>query len=471
MKEDTIAAIATPVGNGGIGIVRISGPSAQAIAERIFRKKKSFLISTLKSSVVTRAELGERKLHFGSVIDPEKDRVVDEVLLATMSAPHSYTGEDVVEIQAHASAIGLKMILGLVLKYGARLAEPGEFTKRAFLNGRIDLTQAEAIMDVIAAKSEKAFRLATDQVSGELGEEIRRITEELKRVLAESEASIDFSEETEAIIDIESAPFFNNFRKNIIKPLQTLLKNYDEGHLIRDGLRLVIVGKPNVGKSSLMNRILKKERAIVTPVPGTTRDTIEESVNIQGLTVILSDTAGLHKSEDPVETIGIQRAEKIAGEADLILFMVDAGAGITGEDWAIYEKIKEKLMILVINKIDSEGERKTDPPENWRIKATVRTSVRFNVGIDVLMEKIYQNSMGINDANMDGLVPNLRQKEMLKKSLLAAETAERGIKHGVSPELTAIDLREAIGALNLVVGRDAQIDILDDIFSRFCIGK
>jgi tRNA modification GTPase len=470
IKADTIAAIATAVGKGGIGIVRISGPSAYPIAERVFRKKRLSSIASYGFSAVRPTELEKRTLYFGNFVDPENNRVIDEVLLAIMPAPHSYTCEDVVEIQAHASAIGVKMILEIVLNCGARLAEPGEFTKRAFLNGRIDLTQAEAVLDVITARTEKSLRLATGQLSGGLGEEIRRITEELKQRLAEEEASIDFSEETEEIVGSEIK--FKQFRNNIINPLQKLLKNYDDGHLIREGLRLVIVGRPNVGKSSLMNCLLKRERAIVTSIPGTTRDTIEEMLNIRGLTVLLADTAGVHDSSDLVESIGIQRTEKIAREADLILFMMDESVGVTTEDWAVYEKIKGKKIILVKNKIDLEnGRQKTGAPEKWQLKATVRTSVRFEEGIDVLKEKIYENSIGLKEEETGGLIPNLRQKEKLQKSLLAAETAESGMKTGIPAELIAIDLRDAIGALNQVVGKDPQIDILDDIFNRFCIGK
>lgn len=469
-KADTIAAIATPVGNGGIGIVRISGPSAHRIAQRIFRKQRLPDSSLSDFSVRPSTVRAERKLILGHIVDPATGRVIDEALLAIMTAPNSYTCEDVAEIQAHANSIGLKIILGLVLNCGARLAEPGEFTKRAFLNGRIDLTQAEAVSDLINARTEKALRLATEQLSGRLGEKIRCISEELRKALSEIEASIDFSEDAEEVLELEAS--LKHFGKDVFLPLKTLLKSYDDGHLLREGLRLVIVGRPNVGKSSLMNSLLKKERAIVTPVPGTTRDTIEEHVNINGLPVSLSDTAGVHDSDDPVETIGIQRTEKIAGEADLILFMIDAGSGVTDDDSAIFEKIKGKPVILIVNKIDLEsGEKRTGTPEEWNVLSVVRTSVRFDKGIEVLKEKIYENSIGLNGESEAWIVPNLRQKKMLEKCLSSAETAEKGAKEGVPPELTAIDLREAIGALNQIVGEDPKVDILDDIFSRFCIGK
>jgi tRNA modification GTPase len=303
-----------------------------------------------------------------------------------------------------------------------------------------------------------------------LGEEIRRIAAELKHLLSEVEAAIDFSEDTEEIIG--SALSFEKFRDNIINPIQKLLNNYDGGHLIREGLRLVIVGKPNVGKSSLMNCLLKKERVIVTPVPGTTRDSIEEELNIRGVAVLLVDTAGVHVSSDPVETIGMQRTEKIAGEADLVLFMIEAGEGVTTEDWDVYEKIKGKPIILVINKIDLEdGEKKINVPEKWSLKTTVRTSVRFYDGIELLKEKIYESTIGLTEEDDGWLVPNLRQKEMLEKSLSSAEIAERGMKTGLPLELIAIDLREAISSLNHVVGESPQIDILEEIFSRFCVGK
>jgi tRNA modification GTPase len=470
MKADTIAAIATPVGTGGIGIARISGSNARHIAEKIFQKKNSSNSLSCESSKVLNAEFEKRKIYFGNIVDPENQRIIDEVLLIVMSAPHSYTCEDVVEIQAHASMPGMKKILELVLSCGARLAEPGEFTKRAFLNGRIDLTQAEAVLDVITARNEKALRLANAQLSGALGEEIRQIVEELKRLLAEVEASIDFSEDGEDIVELEIR--FEKLREKILNPIQKLLTNYDDGHFFRDGLHLVIVGRPNVGKSSLMNRLLNKERAIVTPVPGTTRDTIEEALNIQGVAVLLADTAGVHDSADLVETIGIQRTEKIAQEADLILFVIDAAAGVTAEDEDLYEKIKEKPIILVINKIDIEdGENITPALERWRLKATVRTSVLFDEGIECLKEKIYESISSVTEEDEGWLVPNLRQREMLQKSFIAAEIAEKGINNGYSMDLVAIDLREAISALNQVVGEDPQIDILEEIFSRFCVGK
>ncbi|MFH0730838.1 MAG: tRNA uridine-5-carboxymethylaminomethyl(34) synthesis GTPase MnmE [Pseudomonadota bacterium] len=470
MKADTIAAIATPVGTGGIGIVRISGPNAHAIAEKIFLKRKRSSFSSYEASTMMHGTFEKRMIYFGNVIDPAKKTAVDEVLLVVMSAPHSYTCEDVVEIQAHASTAGLKMILELVLTCGARIAEPGEFTKRAFLNGRIDLTQAEAVLDVVTARTEKALRLANTQLCGGLGEEIGRIAWELKRILVEVEAAIDFSEDTEDIVESEIR--IEKFQENVIAPIQKLLKNYDDGHLYREGLRLVIVGRPNVGKSSLMNRLLKMERAIVTPVPGTTRDSIEESLNIHGVAVLLADTAGIHDSTDPLEIIGMQRTEKIAREADLILFVIEAAAGVTAEDGEIYEKVKEKPIILVINKIDLEnGKKKTEVPEKWQLKGTVRTSVLFDEGMERLKEKIYENSFGATEEDEGWLVPNLRQKEMIEKSYSAAKTAESGIKRDISLELVAIDLREAISALNQVVGKDPRIEILDEIFSRFCVGK
>lgn len=469
-KEETIAAIATPAGNGGIGIVRISGPSSHSIAKRIFRKKRFSSISPDEFSIVEPTELRKRTLYFGHIVDPEEDRCIDEVLLVMMSAPHSYTCEDITEIQAHASAVGLNKILALVVKSGARLAEPGEFTKRAFLNGRIDLTQAEAVMDLITARNETSLRLAAQQLCGGLGDQIRCIIDELTKILSIIEASIDFSEEVEDVVDSNQS--FDSFQKKIISPLKKLLQNYEEGHFLREGIRLVILGRPNVGKSSLMNCLLEKERVIVTAVPGTTRDTIEEQLNIRGLPILISDTAGIHDSMDSVETIGIQRAEKIAGEADLILFMIDAGEGVTAEDAEVYEKIKEKAIILIINKIDLENQTETTKvPSNWSLRTSVRMSVRFGKGIGKLKEKIYENSIGFNEVERNGFIPNLRQKEMIEKSLSAAEIAEKGIKKGTPPELTAIDLRNAIGVLNQIVGKDPQFDILDDIFSRFCIGK
>lgn len=425
MKEDTIAAIATPAGSGGIGIVRISGKTAKEIALRIFRQKDSGLNTGKKMREFPFPDIffqSKRKLHLGVIVDPESESVIDEALIVFMPAPNSYTCEDVIEIQAHAGTIGLKKVMDAVIKCGARIAEPGEFTKRAFLNGRMDLTQAEAVMEVINARTEKSHKIAALQLTGGLRETMQNIIDPLQSLLAEVEVSIDFSEDVEDVV--ESNYNHENLKNDIIFPIKTLLKNYEEGHHLRDGVRMVILGRPNVGKSSMMNQLLKKERAIVTPIPGTTRDSIEESLNINGLSINVIDTAGVHNSQDPVEVIGIGRTERIASEADIILFMVDGNSGITTEDRMVYEKIKEKTIILVVNKMDLAPEKKeswkTIPEkEGWRVTAAVPTSVIHNEGIDKLKDKIYECCIGFATDEETWLIPNLRQKTMLEKSLLA----------------------------------------------------
>lgn len=469
MESDTIAAIATPVGSGGIGIVRISGHESLGIARHTFRLLGDCTPLASDQQTVQTKFLEHRRLHLGHIIDPDDGRVLDEVLLAVMPAPHSYTREDVVEIQAHAGPVILNAILELVLRHGARLAEPGEFTRRAFLNGRIDLTQAEAIIDVINARTEKSLQLATEQLEGRLRNQLNPIIESLTHVLVEVEASIDFPDETQDILC--DAALERKLRENILAPLAELVRNYDNGHLMREGLRLVILGRPNVGKSSLMNRLLEKDRAIVTAVPGTTRDTLEEVINIRGLPVILVDTAGVHESEDPVEKIGIQRTEKLAEAADIVLLMVDAGSGVTPADTAVYNNIKHKPILLVINKTDLENtERPVTAPTGWRLQATARTAVKYGEGIDALKQTLFDLGIG-QDGAVNRVVPNLRQKKLIQTALAVLETANSNIKNNTPSELIAIDLREAIGAINTILGIDTPTDILDEIFTRFCIGK
>jgi tRNA modification GTPase len=466
----TIAAIATAVGVAGIGVIRISGPNAPAIAERIFKPKRA----------LEPAEKGAqrwrplpRRLHLGNIIDRQNGgAVIDEVLLALMPGPFSYTGEDVVEIQAHAGPIVMKKLLELVVKAGAELAEPGEFTRRAFQNGRIDLTQAEAIIDLIHARSEASLKIASRQVAGALKEKMGAIIQSLIDVLARAEAAIDFPDDCEETLGGEASR--RRFQEGVISVLSDLLTDYDDGHLVREGMRLVILGKPNVGKSSLLNRLLKRERAIVTPVPGTTRDAIEEGFNIQGLPVLLVDTAGLRASTDPVEAMGMERTRCMAGDADVILLVLDARTGVTGEDLQIYEEIKDKVHLLVVNKIDLlEDGGLPAFSATWHKTPPVGISAKYDQNIGALKERIFELAMAQGLAPAEGIVPNLRQKGLIAAALRAARAAEEGLWEGAlfQPELAAIDLKEALGALNEVIGKEARHDILDDIFSRFCIGK
>lgn len=331
MKTATIAAVATPPGTGGVGIIKISGPEALKIAATLFRSCKN-------DNNPNRAERSDRfpinfqshRLYYGHIVDPETEDHVDEVLLAVMRAPRSYTREDVVEIQAHAGAAVLRVILALVLRQGARMAEPGEFTQRAFLNGRIDLTQAEAVIDIINAKAETALKIANNQVSGQLKLAVENIRSILLDVLVQIEAAIDFPEDVSEILS--STGLETKLRREVAVPILDLMRHYRDGCIYRDGLKLAIVGRPNVGKSSLLNCLLKKERAIVNALPGTTRDLIEDSFQVQGVPVMITDTAGLHEAEDPVEKIGIQKARECLKTADLILQVIDGSEALTVDD-------------------------------------------------------------------------------------------------------------------------------------------
>jgi tRNA modification GTPase len=468
---DTIAAIGTPIGYGGIGIIRISGKQAFAIAEKIYKRKKRLDRKIQNKEIYDVEKLTSHKLYLGYIIDKDNNKVFDEVLMVKMNSPHSYTGEDIVEIQAHASAFGLEKILSLVLKAGSRLADPGEFTKRAFLNGRIDLTQAEAVMDLIHAKSDKALQLANNHLSGAIGEDVKKISKNLLEILSKIEAEIDFSEEQDLNLPDESIQ--DEIMKKVICPLEEINNGFAAGILLREGIKIAIVGKPNVGKSSLLNTLLKKERSIVTEFPGTTRDTIEETVSIKGLSLKLIDTAGIHFSEDFVEKIGMERTKRAAAEADLIIFMVDADAGISIEDENIYQTIKEKPVIIVINKIDIESNKgnRLRLLEHWKNYPNIRTSIKFGMGLNELEEKIYISGGSLIGEFESEKMPNLRQKEMIENSLNSSREAIRGIEEKKPEELVAIDLKEALESLNIVTGKSVKIDVLDEIFSRFCIGK
>jgi tRNA modification GTPase len=469
--NDTIAAISTPPGFGGIGVVRISGPDSHKIGRDIFRapapknRKKSWL------SVRNRIPAFKpRKMYHGHVAIPGRDETLDEVLMVYMPAPNSYTAEDVVEIQAHAGTMVLKKILDLVLDQGARLAEAGEFTRRAYLNGRIDLSQAEAVIDVIQAKTETALKIASRHLEGTVARRVHEIKESLTEVHALLEADIEFPEDIEE--DENSANLCKITLEKVGATINGILGGYEKGHLLRDGLRLAIIGKVNVGKSSLLNRLMDKERAIVTEVAGTTRDHIEETIDISGLPVILIDTAGWRDTKDPVEKIGIEKTKAIAETADLVLYMVDTERGIISDDQDLYGTVKEKEKILVINKKDLiKGMEGIDIPEEMEFKDVVYTSVKFNQGVDTLTEKIYRfGTEGWGGCDSE-IVPNLRQKRLFEKAHGAVARAGQGLLANVPPELTVIDLKEAMDALDEVAGISVKTDVLDTLFSRFCIGK
>lgn len=471
MDSSTIAAVATPIGSGGIGIVKISGKNALPIAATIFRSEKTTLSAPIDNQRSSDSSFKSFRLYHGHVVNPDTGQVVDEVLLSVMKAPRSYTREDVVEINAHSGPVAISAILDLVLKQGARLAEPGEFTRRAFLNGRIDLTQAEAVIDIIHAKTEKSLEIATGLVKGDLRSFIEGVRVSLLEIRTDIEAAIDFPEDVGDILDTDKT--LGSVTHGIVEPLKELVNLYHSAHFLRDGLKLAVVGRPNVGKSSLMNRLIKKDRAIVTSVPGTTRDLIEETFNIRGLPVIISDMAGLHETDDPVEVIGITKAQECIENADLVLFMVDVSVPLTRDDYKIYEIIRDRQVILVANKIDLvDGGANFKTPDEWGIPRRADISALYRIGLDALKDMIATISVGeFGRERGNMIIPNLRQKIALDRALQATEAFAEGLRTGRPSELIAIDLEDAVAALGEILGISVKEDVLDQIFSRFCIGK
>lgn len=466
VSNSTIAAIATPAGSGGIGIIKISGQDALPIAASVFKKQN---ISRSEDLPLKDRDESHR-LYYGHIVDTENSRILDEVLVAVMIAPHSYTREDVVEIHAHSGPVVLSSILELILKKGASLAKPGEFTKRAYMNGRIDLTQAEAVIDIISARTDRALEIATSQIKGNMRQHIESIRDSLLNILAETEAAIDFPDDMEETDNTDALAEI--IRKQVTERLNDLISQYENAHYLRDGLRMAVVGRPNVGKSSLMNCLIRKDRAIVTPVPGTTRDLIEESLDIRGIPVIISDTAGLHETDDIVETIGMKKTHECISDSDLVLFVADASRPLTSEDHKIYETIHHKDIILVINKWDlvDEGFR-FDIPGSWSQRACIETSALNNQGTDALKDLIAEVSLDRCLETESAIIPNLRHKNALKQSLQAALSAAEGIRTGTPFELISIDIRESLELLGEIIGINVREDVLDQIFSRFCIGK
>jgi tRNA modification GTPase len=476
MENSTIAAIATPGGRGGIGIIKISGPKALPIAAAIFTPAASHHASTPSAgSGPANRKSGDgfktHRLYYGTIIDPGSQQVVDEILLSVMKAPRSYTREDVVEINAHGGQVAVNAILELVLKQGARLAEPGEFTKRAFLNGRIDLTQAEAVIDIINARTDKSLQVAAAQVDGTLSKSVAEIRQYLIELLTRTEAGIDFPDDVDEVIDPAAATL--EIDNSVIKPLQRLIQQHEDGNVLRDGLKVAVVGRPNVGKSSLLNCLVKKERVIVTALPGTTRDTVEESININGFPIIVADTAGLHDTHDPIETIGIEKTIENVTGADLVLFMVEADRALSEDDYKIFERFRSKPVLVVINKIDLvDNGNAVDIPADWASRKCVQVSALYGRGMETLKEQIIATAFGETPLDLEaGIVPNLRQKLLLDDSLNAAQAIRHELNNGQPMELIAIQLQDAVDALGQILGTTVKVDVLDQIFSRFCIGK
>ena len=458
-EEETIAAISTPFGESGIGIVRMSGPMAESIVRGLFKAKRdqSLFIS--------------HHFHYGEIIDPRDGHPVDEVLVVLMRGPKTYTREDIVEINCHGGYLVLQKVLELVLAQGARMAQPGEFTKRAFLNGRIDLTRAEAVIDLIKARTMEGIDIANQQLKGSLYKEMTALKESLIGHLSLIEAHIDFPEE-----EMETIPQAEMRRDlhNSIQKLEEWISTYEEGRVFREGITCAITGKTNVGKSSLLNVLLKQERAIVTPIPGTTRDVIEEVLNIHGIPVRLMDTAGLRKAKDFIEQEGVRRAKERVADADLILLILDGSRDLDEDDLEIILEIKEKKKVVIINKKDlplklSLEEIKKRFPED----PLVSISALKNEGVEDLKKAIYSSLIhrDIRVSPEHLIVANIRHKTALTQINENLLNALKGLEEGASLEFIAFEIRSALDALGEMVGETTTEEVLNRIFEQFCIGK
>jgi tRNA modification GTPase len=458
-EEETIAAISTPVGESGIGIVRMSGPKAEAIVRRLFKHRK------------TPTQFISHHFHYGEIINPETGSAVDEVLVVLMKAPRTYTREDVVEIHCHGGYLILQKILELVLKEGARIAQPGEFTKRAFLNGRIDLTQAEAVIDLIRSRTMAGLEVANQQLRGALFMEMASLKEKLVNHLALIEAHIDFPEE-----EIESVSLrrIQDDLTGMVEKLEKWIASYEEGKIFREGISCAIIGKTNVGKSSLLNVLIKEERAIVTPVPGTTRDVIEEVLNVKGIPVRLMDTAGLRKTLDSVEREGVKKTREKMDDADLLLLVIDGSRELDEDDREILKKTERRKRVLVLNKKDlpvmvSEESLKAE----FENDPIVHLSALENKGIDDLKEAIYTSVIhrDVRRSPDHLIVANIRHKNGLTQARVNLSNAIKRLEEGSSPEFTAFDIRSCLEALGELVGETTPEEVLNRIFDQFCIGK
>ena len=453
----TIAAISTPPGAGGIGIVRVSGSRALSIIRQIFNPAGHD------------CAFQSHRFYYGTIVTPGRGVMLDEVLVVFMQAPKTYTREDVVEIHCHGSFLVLRSVLELIISLGAELAEPGEFTKRAFLNGRIDLTQAEAVIDILSARTRKGVDIALEQMSGTLYRQVDLMRKSLVHVRALFEVAIDFPDEDVDIVNRDEV--LEKISNEVCEPLELLIKNADTGRLVREGISVVIVGLPNVGKSSLLNTMLQEERALVTPVPGTTRDTIEEFVDINGIPVRIVDTAGIREGAEEVEQLGIKRARDSVNRADMVLFLIDGSRELHKEERDLYQTVSHKPLISVVNKIDlvQKVDRSLDPDI---FRHSIEISAKSQIGIAELKDMIFERVTGGSEQwQEEGCSPNMRHKASLEQALRACSVARDGIAAGLSSDLVTIDLIECLDHLGEIVGETTTDDVLDVIFEQFCLGK
>ena len=409
----------------------------------------------------------------GFIRDPNDGNLVDEVLMAVMRGPHSYTREDVVEIQSHGGSLIVSRILELVIRQGARLADPGEFTRRAYLNGRIDLSQAEAVADLINAKSIGALAIANRQLHGGLRDQIHAIRETLVRLIADIEAAIEFPEEVDSVSLAYPRQLISEIERKLIQPIDRLVASFKNGSILREGLRLVIVGRPNVGKSSLLNRLVGRNKAIVTPIPGTTRDAVEEMVHIENIEMHVVDTAGLHESSDPVEMIGMDKTRENIALADCILMVVEASSPIQPEDLDIIDQIDPSKTILVLNKMDLlDNQKQFEYPERLKTWDSVRLSAKFGTGLNLLKKQISARCLNeVSEALEGNIIANVRHREILELALELLTRASANIGEMGLEDLVSLDLNQTLGLLGKITGDRVEEDVLDAIFSQFCIGK
>lgn len=457
MKSDTIAAIATPLSCSGIGIIRISGEEAVVLMQRIFRKKSGNVLKQVES----------HRIYYGYIVDGEEK--IDEVLVMVMKAPRSYTAEDTVEIDCHGGIRVMKRILELVFRSGARPAEPGEFTKRAFLNGRIDLSQAEAVMGVIHAQNDYALKASVSQISGSVSEKIRELREKILYSIAFIESALDDPEH----ISLDGyGEKLSGELEEIRGQLEKLIASFENGKLITEGIKTVILGKPNAGKSSLMNVLLGEERAIVTDIAGTTRDTLEEKLSLGGITLNVVDTAGIRSTEDKVEKIGVSRARQAAEEADLVIYVVDGSCPLDENDWEIMDFIREKKAIVLLNKTDLDVCVSLEELGEKSGKRVIPVSAKLEQGIEELEEEIRESFYGGElQFNDEIVITNLRQKTALEEALGSVLMVQKSIEDGMPEDFFSIDLMNAYEQLGLVIGEAVEDDLVNEIFGRFCMGK
>lgn len=460
MKTDTIAAIATGMTNSGIGIIRISGPESIKTADKIFKAgNKNISLIDVKSHTI----------HYGFIYDGKN--IIDEVMISVMKGPKSFTAEDTVEINCHGGILIMRNILELVIKNGARLAEPGEFTKRAFLNGRIDLSKAEAVMDVISSKNELALKNSVSQLRGNISEKIKKLRDEIIYEIAYIESALDDPEHISLDGYKESLKIKT---ERVLKDIDKLISSSENGKILKEGINTVILGKPNVGKSSLMNLLVGEERAIVTDIAGTTRDILEENINLNGISLNIIDTAGIRYTEDAVEKIGVDKAKKIALNADLIIYMADSSVNFDENDLEILELIREKKCIVLLNKVDLQC-KITEEDLKKKINqdiVIIKTSMKDNIGIDEFEEKIKEMFFcGDIDFNEELFITNERHKAALMEVHESLSQVIKSIDNEMPEDFYSIDLMSAYSSLGYIIGEEVSDDLINEIFSKFCMGK